>query len=267
MVKAVIRGTGYPDSVPDTPEFRELYAQILQDATNMPAGVVPEIPWDYNDPPDPEPIAPAGPQIEQYATSGGGEDMDTILDQMGLSEAEGVVGQLIELARTPAWVNEKRDAHGQWTRGGGGTGPGRPRMAVAAGSVGVAQRRMLQQRVVQQRHEATAAVAERISQEHAQRALDEARAEVERVANQLKDEQRTAENAKHRAKLALHAVLILGGGILAAVLAHFDISPVLAGMASTLPLLATELTDWRKKLLWTPRRSRRTRQPPCSPRR
>lgn len=100
LLKAVVRESGYPDSVPDVPEFRELFAELEQSVADLPPGVVPEIPWDYNDAPDPEPLAPGPqppppPQTEQYAGTGEGIELGLHYD--------------------PA---ERRDTHGRWTRGG-----------------------------------------------------------------------------------------------------------------------------------------------------
>lgn len=242
LTKAVIRGTGFPGNVPDTPEFRELYFAIAADVDAMAAeGISPEIPWDYNDDPDPDPIAQgagAAPQIEQFTSEG------LISGQLELAMAgdgEGILGQLVELAGSEAWRHERRGAHGQWTGGGGMSARSNPAM-----SVGHARR--VQQQARANRESAQTAVASRLAEEHARKALEDAKAEVERVTQQLKDEAKTEENARHRTKLAVHAVLIIAGAVIAAILAHFDVSPVVAAFAGAMPLLGTELTDWKKKL-------------------
>jgi hypothetical protein len=39
----------YPADVPDTPEFRGLFAKIRADVEAMPPGVIADVPWDYTD--------------------------------------------------------------------------------------------------------------------------------------------------------------------------------------------------------------------------
>jgi len=172
-----------------------------------------------------------------------GSEEGGIAVQMGLADAEGITGQLIDLSRTPAWVNEKRAADGQWTRGG--TSPARRAMVGGAShstsSVAIRQAQA-------NRQAATTAVAERVAEVQARKALEDAKAEVEKVAEQLKQEAKDAEDRKHRVKLAVHALLVVGGAILAAILAHYDVSPAIAALSGAFPLLAIELTDWRKKL-------------------
>jgi hypothetical protein len=180
-----------------------------------------------------------GPQVEQYANSG------LISDQLKLAEAgdgEGILGQLIELAGNEAWRREHRGPHGQWTGGSGGSA------AFRRSATPPAMARVTQRRAAANRAQAQQAVADRLAEEHARKALEDAKAEVERVTTQLRQEATSEEERKHRVKLAVHAVLIIGGAILAAILAGIGAAPVLAAFAAAGPLLATELTDWRKKL-------------------
>jgi hypothetical protein len=178
----------------------------------------------------------------------GGLAVQLLTDQLDLTaDVTGLLGQLIDLSvGNEAWRKEKRDAHGQWTRGAG-TGPSRSAVA-HTGRVDTTQRRILQQRVVRQRQEASAQVAERIAEDKARKALEEARAEVERVTKQLKEEAKTESNAAHRVKLAIHALIWIAGGIAAALMAHLGVDPTLAGFASAIPVLGVELVDWKKKL-------------------
>jgi hypothetical protein len=177
--------------------------------------------------------------------AGDGVSMDTIVDQLDLSGTEGIIGQLIDLAgRTPAWVHEKRDAHGQWARGSGGPMASARRSA----SMTVGTARPLMQQAQANRAGAQTAVAQRVAEEKARQALDAARQELDKTRKELEENARSAENQKHRTKLAVHALLVTAGAILAAIMAHYDISPVLAAFAGAGPLLGIELTDWRKKL-------------------
>lgn len=100
LLKAVIRKTGYPPHVADTAEYRALYARLEREVAELPPGVTPEIPWDYNSPPDPAPVGPPG---------GGG----------GLSAEALNFSKAVELELgwrfNPA---EKRNERGEWTRGG-----------------------------------------------------------------------------------------------------------------------------------------------------
>jgi hypothetical protein len=185
-------------------------------------------------------MAWAEDEIEMDET---GSDEGGITAQMGLADAEGIIGQLIDLARSPSWVNEKRDSQGQWARGGNAA-----RRATISGGTAHGMTAVTMRQAQANRQSAQAAVAERIAEDKARKALDVARRELEAARKELEDNERTKENAKHRAKLASHALLVLGGALLAAILAHFDVSPVLAGLSTAMPLLATELTDWKKKL-------------------
>lgn len=186
-------------------------------------------------------MAWAEDEIEMYET---GSDEGGIAAQMGLAEAEGIVGQLIELARTPGWVGEKRDSHGQWTGGGGAVA----RRTMVSGGTSHGMSAVTMRQAQANRQSAQAAVAERIAEDQARKALDVARQELNAARKELEETERTKDNAKHRSKLASHALLVLGGALLAAILAHFDVSPVLAGLSTAMPLLTTELVDWRKKL-------------------
>lgn len=177
----------------------------------------------------------------------------TIMEQLDLSaDTSGLLAQIMELAvGNEAWRKERRDAHGQWTRGSAATAVAK-RTALATGRPSAGMQRVSARRAVQNRQAAQTAVAERIAEDKARKALDDAKAEVERVTRELQQQASTEETKKHRVKLAVHAVLIAAGALLAAVLAHYDVSPVLASLTAAMPLLATELTDWRKKLLWSP---------------
>jgi hypothetical protein len=207
----------------------------------------------------------AGPgQWRSYADSvqhgfDDSEDEDTGSEEGGLlgqldmaGDASSIIGQLLDLAHTEAWRREARGPGGQWTSSSGSTarrswadGPrGNPNL-----QAGMA--RHAQHQAMQNRQAAQNSVAERIAEEKARKALEEARAEVSRATRELKETAKTEETQKHRTKLAVHALLVVGGALLAAVLAHFDVSPVLAAMSTAFPLLAAELTDWKKKLLWT----------------
>jgi hypothetical protein len=94
LLKAVIRGTGYPANVPDTPEYRDLYARLEREVAELPPGVAPEIPWDYNHPPDPDPIGPQPLTIGQQVTG-------------------------VDLSWRDAWRTELRGPHGEWVKGTG----------------------------------------------------------------------------------------------------------------------------------------------------
>lgn len=174
--------------------------------------------------------------------------MELISDQLDLAGADGILGQLIELAGNEAWRHERRGPHGEWVRGASAPPTRRGGVRSTASTVASSQRRVMQGHVVRSQQQAAAAIAEKVAEEKARRALEEARAEVERVTRQLREEAKTEETQKHRTKLALHGVLIMAGAFLAAIMAHFDVSPVLAAFAGSVPYLLTELTDWRKKL-------------------
>lgn len=48
LARAAVAGGRFEDAgVPDTPAARQLWADIRADIAAMPAGVVPDIPWDY----------------------------------------------------------------------------------------------------------------------------------------------------------------------------------------------------------------------------
>lgn len=181
--------------------------------------------------------------VEDYGSEEGG----SIVTQLGLANDGGLVGQLLDLSvGNEAWRREKRNAHGQWTSGGAASSVAK-RMAIAqARSPGM--ERTTFRRVQANRAAAQQQIASRLAEEHARRALEEAKAEVQRVTSELQQTAQTEEQRKHRVKLAVHACLIIGGAILAAILAHFDVSPVVAAFAGAMPLLGTELTDWKKKL-------------------
>lgn len=182
-----------------------------------------------------------GSTVTQLGLAGG----DGILGQLDL--AGGLIGQLLDFAvGNEAWRKEKRNAHGQWTRGGA-SGAVAKRMATAQ-LMNPGMQRTTMHRVQANRAAAQQAVASRLAEEHARRALDEAKSEVERVTRELQEQAHTEEQRKHRVKLAVHAVLVIGGAVLAAIMAHYDISPVVAAFAGAMPLLGMELTDWKKKL-------------------
>jgi hypothetical protein len=178
--------------------------------------------------------------------------MDTITDQLDLASADpaNILGQVLELAASGAWQHERRGPDGKWI----GSAQRNPNTSVM-------QSRALHRAVTANRMSAQQQVAAKVAEDKAHQALEEARAEVERVAAELKQEEQNEENRKHRIKLAVHAALILGGAILAALMAHFDVSPVLASFAGAMPILTMELADWKKKLLWSRPRSRRPRRP------
>ena len=115
-------------------------------------------------------------------------------------------------------------------------------------SMTVGTARPLMQQAQANRTGAQTAVAQRVAEEKARQALDAARQELDKTRKELEENARSAENQKHRTKLAVHALLVTAGAILAAIMAHYDISPVLAAFAGAGPLLGIELTDWRKKL-------------------
>lgn len=181
---------------------------------------------------------------------------DEFEDVVELTGTDTIVGQLLDLAGE-AWRHERRGPGGQWVRTPGGdirspggtvrTPGGTLRRSMTPGASPQQRARRVQQ--IQRRHEqAQTAVAERLAEEKARQALEEAKNEVEKVSEQLKEESKTEEQRKHRMKLALHAITVLGGALLAAVLAHFDVSPVIAGMSSGLPLIIQELVDFKKYL-------------------
>ena len=173
--------------------------------------------------------------------------------------------QLIELAGSEAWRHEKRGPHGEWVSGSGGSTPRTPTAfrsrthspspsprrtptGPRLHSTPAGMARPLQQAAAQNRAAAHEAVAARISEEKARQALDEAKAEVEKVTAQLKTEAKSEETAKHRVKLALHALLIMAAAALTALMAHFGMNEIAAAFAGATPYLAIELTDWKKKL-------------------
>jgi type IV secretory pathway VirB10-like protein len=175
---------------------------------------------------------------------------DTILEQ--LTDTDSALAQLIELAiGNEPWRRERRDARGEWTRSGRAPGTpstGRAFKPRADPNMSVVNTKALTRQAQTNRQAAAEAVAAKISEQKARAALEEARRELEKTRQELEETARTEENAKHRTKLAIHALLVTAGAILAAVMVHFDVSPVLASFGAAMPLLTTELVDWRKKL-------------------
>lgn len=50
MLKALLAGESYPpDGITPSPEAKAQWDQIASELASMPAGVVPDIPWDYNE--------------------------------------------------------------------------------------------------------------------------------------------------------------------------------------------------------------------------
>src|SRR6266700_842755 len=47
------------------------------------------------------------------------QDVGTMLARLaGTAQLAGIADQVLDLARTPAWVTEQRNTHGEWSRGG-----------------------------------------------------------------------------------------------------------------------------------------------------
>jgi hypothetical protein len=190
----------------------------------------------------------------------------------------------IELARTPAWVHEKRGPDGLWIGSGGGSSAIMQRAArnpnANSTSAALVQRKhaaaIRQQRAdvatVAQAitgsgpHPASpaaiahenVAVSEMAARNHAQNVLAQAQTQIAHISDQLVASRHQEEAQKHRVKLALHAVVIAAGAALAMVLAKMDVSPAIEAIGAAAPLIVQELIDWKKRLLW-PRSAMRTR--------
>ena len=53
MYRAILAGEDYPPAgVADTPENRATWDRIVAELEAMPAGVIPQVPWDWSDMPD-----------------------------------------------------------------------------------------------------------------------------------------------------------------------------------------------------------------------
>jgi len=53
MLRAVLSGEDYPPpGFEDTPGNRALYEQMMREVEELPAGVLPKIPWDQTEMPD-----------------------------------------------------------------------------------------------------------------------------------------------------------------------------------------------------------------------
>lgn len=146
----------------------------------------------------------------------------------------GIVAQIHSLANDQeaidlaAWEHELRGPDGRFMKAGGSgmRTTGTPMLTTASPA-------------------ASARWQNRVSSVQVQGEVAQAR----KVAAETEQKLHTAEGHKHRVKLAVHAGLIVAGGILAVVLAHiFGGSEAVGAIGAGTPLLVQEIIDAAKKL-------------------
>ncbi len=226
--------------------------------------------WVYE---DPETRAAEGQaRVAQLAWQATGaalreiQDVGTMLARLaGSVQFAGIADQVLDLARTPAWVNEQRNVRGEWSRGGG----------TISGQVNVgARHRAAQQRVSASRAQARIAAVmppgpldiERIAEQRAhqvvaetttelkaeqKQVVDEMVARVQAVNDKLEAAKELAESDakhKHRLKLAVEGVLAIGSGIAALIAAKMGAPEIVAVMAPVVPLVIQSFIEFLKRL-------------------
>jgi hypothetical protein len=190
------------------------------------------------------------------------QDEGLISSQLGLA-GETITGQILDLARTPAWVHEKRGPHGKWVGSGGlpYTGPmnraraerirqmqrqGQMRSPAAVASPAVTGTGNKAANVLArvQGSPEDSSVHEQIKAE----ILDKTKAHVSQVMQQHTENVEQGERQRALLKAATEGSIAIAGGIIAAIEAKLGVPDLVAIASATAPLLIQILIEWWKRL-------------------
>ena len=201
------------------------------------------------------------------------QDVGTMLARLaGTVSLGGIAEQVLDLARTPAWVTEKRNARGEWSKGGG----------TISSQVNVgARHRAAQQRVATSKAQARVAAAmppgpldvERVAEERARAVVAETtadlKAEQAHVVGEMlarvrevddgiraahakidaaKDEAEAEAHHKHLVKLAVDGLMAVATGVIAMISVKMGAPESLAVTLPVVPLIMQTIIEFLKKL-------------------
>jgi hypothetical protein len=233
--------------------------------------------WVYEDPATR--AAEGQARVRELASSATGDalreiqDVGTMLARLVPVQLTGIADQVLDLARTPAWVREQRNAHGEWTRGSGGT---------ISSQIGVGVRhRAAQQRVAISKAQARVAAAmppgpldiERVAEDRARAVVAETTAELKaeqaHVVGEMlakvrevddgiraahakidtaKNEAEAEAHHKHLVKLAVDGLMAVATGLIAMISVKMGAPESLAVTLPVVPLIMQTIIEFLKKL-------------------
>jgi hypothetical protein len=191
------------------------------------------------------------------------QDVGTILSRLaGAVQFAGIADQVFDLSRPPTWVNEKRNTHGEWTRGGSGT------RTISSQVSADVRLRAAHQRMAASRAQSAAPTPdiEKIAKQHAASVVAEATAEMKAEQRQIvgevvakvqavnakleatKEEAESESKHKHRVKLAVEGLLAIGSGIIALISAKMGAPEAVSVLAPVAPFILQAVIEFLKRL-------------------